>query len=54
MRTAGKTIVRNDALASIAQAVKPAQLAVVGLDSRTTGGSARRRVPPSSFPDTRR
>jgi hypothetical protein len=43
---AGKTTVRRDALAHIAQAVKPAQPAVRRrLDLRRTGGSARRRVP---------
>lgn len=43
---AGKTTVRYDALAHIAQAVKPAQPAVLqGLHLRSTGGSARRRVP---------
>lgn len=51
MRTAGKTTVRNDALAHIAKAVKPAQPAgPMGSDLRATGGSARRRVPPSSPP----
>jgi len=43
---AGKTTVRYDALAHIAQAVKPAQPAAPqGLYLRSTGGSARRRVP---------
>jgi len=47
MTSAGKTTVRQDALAHIAQAVKPAQPAVpTGLYLRSTGGSARRRVPP--------
>lgn len=49
MDAAGKTTVRNDALAHIARAVKPAQPAVLqGLYLRITGGSARRRVPPHS------
>lgn len=49
MRSVGKTTVRNDALAHVAQAAKPAQPAAPqGSDLGHTGGSARRRVPPAS------